>query len=189
MNKETKARTLERIGQEIEHCKICKAGKSGKAVPGEGNPEAAIVFMGEAPGKTEAQTGRPFIGRSGKLLRGLILDAGLDEEDVFIMSPVKYLPDRGTPTKSDITHGMIHTKRQLEVIDPKLIVLLGSVATQGVLGEKIPVTKRHGEILERNGKQYMVTFHPAAALRFPSLREDLMKDFEKLKTLVEQLPK
>lgn len=177
MTRQEKQKALDRIAKEIEDCSICKVGKSGKAVPGEGNPNADIVFIGEAPGKQEAATGRPFIGRSGKLLRSLIKDAGINENDIFITSPVKYLPDRGTPTPSDIKHGMTHTQKQLDIIDPKIIVLMGSVAAQGVLHEKIPINKMHGEVLERNGKKYIVMFHPAAALRFPPLREKLREDF------------
>src|SRR5690348_13984901 len=157
----SKQKELDKIAEEITACKICPVGKSGKPVPGEGIPDADIVFMGEAPGKTEAVTRRPFVGRSGKLLRSLIRETGLDEKDVYITSPVKYLPDRGTPTPADIRHGMVHTQKQLDIINPKLIVLLGSTAAQGVLGEKIPIQKMHGEIIEKNGKKYMVMFHPS----------------------------
>lgn len=175
-----KHNALAQIAKEVSQCKICQQGKSGVAVPGEGNPNAAVVFMGEAPGKQEAMSGRPFIGRSGKLLRSLIQKAGLHEENVFITSPVKYLPDRGTPTKKDIEHGMLHTQKQLDIINPKIIVLLGNSAAQGVFGEKIPVMKKHGEIIEKQGKKFVVTFHPSAALRFPKIKAMLEKDFEKL---------
>ncbi len=179
-----KAKELEKIAEEIEQCKICKQGKSGKAVPGEGNPDAEIVFVGEAPGKKEAETGRPFVGRSGQLLRLLIRKAGLQEENIYITSPVKYLPDRGTPTQKDITHAKIHFDKQLEIIQPKIIVLLGSVACKGVLGESIPVKKQHGEIKEKEGRKYVITLHPAAALRFPPLKKLLLEDFEKLQKLI-----
>lgn len=181
------AAALEKIAREIEKCRICEVGKSGKAVPGEGNAAADIVFIGEAPGRQEAKTGRPFVGRSGQLLRSLIREVGLKESDIFITSPVKYLPDRGTPTSVDIAHGRKHLVKQLEVIDPKVIVLLGSVATQGVLEEKIPISKRHGEMIEKDGKQYFVTFHPAAALRFPPLKILLSTDLQKLKKLIDKL--
>src|SRR5258706_16357604 len=101
MNEIDKSAALKKIADEIARCAICKEGKSGLSVPGEGSSDAEIVFMGEAPGKTEAATGRPFVGRSGKLLRNMIRDAGLSEDEVFITSQVKYLPDRGTPTPSD----------------------------------------------------------------------------------------
>lgn len=171
---------LEKVNDEIRNCKICPIGKSGKVVVGEGSPDADVVFIGEAPGKQEALSGRPFIGRSGKFLRSLIVSSGLTEDEVYITSPVKYLPDRGTPVPADIKHGKVHLDRQLEVIDPKIIVLLGNVAVQGVLGEKIPVKTRHGEILDRNGRKYMVTLHPAAGIRFPPLKEIIIGDFKKL---------
>lgn len=160
-------------------------------MPGEGNPDADIVFIGEAPGKTEAKTGRPFVGRSGQLLRSLIREAGLKEEDVFITSPVKYLPagrhglPGGTPKPSDIVHGREHLMKQFAVIQPKVIVLLGNVAAQGVLGEKFPVTQVHGKIIEREGRRYLLTFHPAAALRFPIKFKELLKaDFVRLKEIL-----
>lgn len=178
-----KQKLLAKISKEIERCETCKVGKSGKAVPGEGNASADIVFIGEAPGRTEAQIGRPFIGRSGKLLRQLIREVGLREEDVFITSPVKYLPDRGTPTGKDIAHGRIHLMQQFDVIQPKIIVLLGNSAIQGVLETKIPVKKDHGKLIEKDGKKYFITLHPAAALRFPPLKKLLIEDFQKLKKL------
>lgn len=187
MTKQEKQKALDILAKEIAQCSICKMDKSGKAVPGEGNPDADIVFMGEAPGRTEAETGRPFIGRSGKLLHGLMHDAGLQEEDVFITSPVKYLPDRGTPTKADIEHGMLHTQKQLDIIDPKIIVLLGSSAAQVVVGEKIAITKEHGKVIEKNGKKYLIMFHPSAALRFPKYKEALKRDFEKLEKVIYSL--
>jgi DNA polymerase len=179
-----KQKMLDKIAKEIENCEVCKIGKSGKVVPGEGNPDADIVFIGEAPGKTEAQTGRPFVGRSGKLLRSLIGSVGLLEMQVFITSPVKYLPDRGTPSKSDIEHGRVHLYEQLKVIDPKLIVLLGSVATVGVLEQKIAVKKEHGKVITRDNKKYLITLHPAAALRFPPLKKLLEEDFQKVRNLL-----
>lgn len=179
-----KTSELQKIADQIETCKICKVGKSGKAVPGEGNPDADIVFVGEAPGRQEAKTGRPFVGRSGQLLRLLIKEIGLEEDKVYITSPVKYLPDKGTPSKKDIAHGRIHFAKQLDIIAPKIIVLLGSVAVQAVLEEKLSINKEHGKIIKKGGKVYFITFHPAAALRFPPIRKLILGDFEKLKTLV-----
>ncbi len=179
-----KTAQLAAIAKQIEKCRICKQGKIGIAVPGEGNPDAAVVFIGEAPGKTEAKTGRPFVGRSGKLLRSLIVSVGLKEDDVYITSPVKYLPSYGTPTTKDIEHGRIHLNDQIEVIRPKILVLLGAVAAEAVLGKKITVLKQHGEIAEKDGKKYFITLHPAAALRFQKFRDLLQKDFEKLQILV-----
>lgn len=170
---------LEKIAKEIEKCKICIVGKSGKSVPGEGNPNAKIAFIGEAPGKKEAETGRPFVGRSGQLLRKLIREIGLKEEDVYITSPVKYLPDSGTPSQKDIEHGKIHLQKQLEIINPKIIVLLGRIASKAVLGEDILVSKMRGKIYN---KKYFITFHPSAGLRFPPLKQKIIEDFKILKS-------
>jgi uracil-DNA glycosylase family 4 len=181
-----KKRELVKIAREIEACKICKIGKGGMAVPGEGNPDADIAFIGEAPGRQEAASGRPFIGRSGQLLRSLIRGIGLKEEDVYITSPVKYLPDRGTPTSQDIAHGRIHLMKQFAVIQPKIVVLLGRVAAEGVLEKKVFVSKEHGEIIEeKDSIQYFLTYHPAAALRFPNKFKPLLQeDFQKVNKLL-----
>lgn len=179
-----KQQALDAIVKEIENCVVCKEQKSGKAVPGEGNPDADIVFIGEAPGRTEAQTGRPFVGRSGKFLRSQIQAIGLQEADVFITSPVKYLPDYVTPKPSDIAHGKTHLDKQFAVIDPKIIVLMGNVACMGVLGEKIPVMQKHGTIIEKDGKKYFILLHPAAAIRFQKFRTLFLEDFQKLKQLL-----
>src|SRR3546814_29331 len=142
----TKQQRLDTIATEIRTCALCKKDSIGVAVVGEGNPDAEIVFVGEAPGKTESVTGRPFVGRSGQLLRSLIREIGLKEEDVYITSPVKYLPKRGTPDSKQIAHGREHLLKQLEVIQPKFVVLLGRVAAEGVLEKKVFVTKERGTV-------------------------------------------
>jgi len=188
----SKKKRLDDIARIIEKCDECKVGKSGKAVPGEGNPDAVVVFIGEAPGRKEAESGRPFIGRSGQLLRSLIRSAGFDDErDVYITSPVKYLPagrhglPGGTPTSKDIAHGRLHLMAQFEVIKPKFVVLLGRVAAEGVLQRKVFVAKERGRVIDKSdGVSYFLTYHPAAALRFPSkFKQDLKEDFLKVKEL------
>ena len=189
MNKQN---TLDTVNEEIINCKICPVGKSGKPVVGEGNPDAEVVFIGEAPGKQEAVAGRPFIGRSGKLLRSLIREIGLKEEDVYITSPVKYLPNGkdatpgGTPTSKDIAHGRTHLMKQLAAIQPKIVVLLGRVAAEGVLQKKVFVSKEHGQVIEKkDGISYFLTVHPAAALRFSKVYRPLIEqDFQLLKSLL-----
>jgi uracil-DNA glycosylase len=176
-----KRKEMDKIAQEIENCEVCKVGKSGMAVVGEGNLNARVMFVGEAPGKTEALTGRPFVGRSGKLLRSMINSVGLKEEDVYITSPVKYLPDRGTPTSQDIAHGREHLLDQMKVIQPQIVVLLGRVAAEGVLQKKVFVIKEHGQIIDSSdGVKYFLTLHPAAAIRFQKNLPLFKADFEKL---------
>ena len=177
---------LDKVAQEIERCKICKQNKIGKAVPGEGSSDADVVFIGEAPGKKEAETGRPFIGRSGKLLRSLIAEAGLKDNDVFITSPVKRLPVYVTPTEEDIAHGRIHLNKQLDIIQPKIVVLLGRVAALALLNKNISVAKEHGNIIRQDGRNYLIAYHPAAPLYSPKLRDEIAKDFKRLKQLLKK---
>lgn len=168
---------LDAIAKEIEKCRTCKKESSGKAVPGEGNSNARIVFLGEAPGRTEAATGRPFVGRSGQLLRKMIRGIGLKEEDVFITSPVKYLPDRGAPDKAQIAHGKKHLVKQLDVIQPKIIVLLGKTAVTAMLDRQSAILQEHGSIVNGEGRTYIITLHPAAVLRFPKYQPLMEADF------------
>lgn len=181
-----KQRALYKIDKEIGECEVCKENKIGIAVPGEGNPNAKIVFIGEAPGKKESVTGKPFIGKSGQFLRKMIREIlELDDiKDIYITSPVKYLPVHGTPKPAEIAHGRVHLMKQLEIINPKIIVLMGSVAIRGVLEEMIPVKNRHGEIIERDGIKYFLTLHPAAGLRFPVLKVIIEEDFRKLRKII-----
>lgn len=185
LTKKQKQEALDNIAQEIVRCRICKTDKVGVAVPGEGNPDADIIFIGEAPGKEEAKTGKPFIGRAGKLLRSLINDIGLSDAKVFITSPVKYLPKHVTPTVAEIAHGRIHLLKQFEIIQPKMVVLLGRVAALAVLGRNISVAKEHGKVVAKDGINYLLAYHPAAPLYDPKVKAEITKDFKKIKKLVQ----
>ncbi len=179
-----KQRSLVKIADEIARCRLCKKGGAGKVVPGEGSPHARVVFIGEAPGKEEAKVGRPFVGRSGKFLRQAIRDIGLTEDDVFITSPGHYLPLRGTPSKEIIFHGREHLFKQLRIIEPEIVVLLGTTACLAVLDRKVETAKEHGAILEQNGTRILITFHPAYAMRFPEGKKNFLRDFQNLKKLL-----
>lgn len=185
----SKLSDLLEIEQQIASCRTCKSvaahlpkADRGVPVPGEGNPDADIVFVGEAPGRNEAITGRPFIGRSGKLLRSLINSAGFSEEDVFITSPVKIYPGMRTPTKDELLHGRKHLMDQLAVIEPKLLVLLGNSALFTLATYSIPVSKHHGTIMELGGYQCFVTYHPSAAIRFKKNKLLMEADFKILQS-------
>jgi uracil-DNA glycosylase family 4 len=180
----SKEKTLAKIAREIAACSLCKKGGTGKAVPGEGNADARIVFIGEAPGKEEAKIGRPFVGRSGKFLRERIKEIGLTEDDIFITSPGHYLPLRGTPSKDTILHGRTHLFKQIEIIDPEIIVLLGNTACTAILDNKVEILREHGKLLEKNGRIHLITFHPAYSMRFPEGKKLFLKDFQKLKKLL-----
>lgn len=179
-----KEKRLQQLAKQIEKDPIYKNNFIGRMVFGEGNPDASIMFVGEAPGRQEAESGRPFIGRSGQLLRSLIREIGIQEEDVYITSPVKYLPKHGTPTKKEIAHARIDFMKQVEIINPKILVLLGKTAMFAVLNEDISIMKHHGEVRHIDGKTYLLTLHPAAVLRFPKYAPLIKGDFNKLKEFV-----
>jgi uracil-DNA glycosylase len=184
-----KERLLRKIAREIDQCALCKRGGTGKAVAGEGSAAASVVLVGEAPGKEEAKAGRPFVGRSGRFLRSAMTGIGLREHDVFITSPVHYLPLRGTPTKAAIIHGRRHLFSQIEIIDPKIIVLLGKTACLAMLDSKQELLRQHGRIVRKDGRTYFITFHPAYAMRFPEGKAGFISDFTKLKKLIERTRK
>ncbi|HYC79644.1 MAG TPA: uracil-DNA glycosylase [Candidatus Binatia bacterium] len=187
MKNKIKQAALEEIAKEISLCRTCKKDKVGLPVPGEGSPDAKIVFIGEAPGKKESQTGRPFIGPAGKILRSLIAASGLKDSDVFIASPVKYLPKHITPTKAEIIHGRKHLLDQLNIIKPIIIVLMGRVACLAILEKDCSIAKDHGKIIRSEGVNYFLSYHPAAPLHNPPLRKILAADFKKLKRLIGKL--
>ncbi|MGE5299809.1 MAG: uracil-DNA glycosylase [Acidobacteriota bacterium] len=175
-----KDKELSKIAGEIRKCRLCKQWGTGMPVPGEGSADARLVFIGEAPGKEEAKTGRPFVGRSGRLLRLMISEIGLKAEEVYITSPVKYLPLRGTPSRENILHSREHLMKQLSIIGPQTVVLLGSVACLALLDRKVEITKTHGTSVRKDGRTYFITYHPAYALRFPKGKEGLREDLGKL---------
>ncbi len=176
---------LKQVNSEILSCKFCNKAKKGELVVGEGSSNADIVFVGEAPGKEEIITGRPFVGRAGKILRELISSVNLNAEDVFITSAVKYLPKTYiTPKPADIAHGKMHLQHQLEVIQPKVIVVLGNTAALSLFQEKFSISQAHGTFLKKDKLTYFISYHPAAPLYSPKLREVIFKDFKKLKRLI-----
>lgn len=178
---------LEKLNHQILSCAYCLKHARGKLVPGEGSGKTRIMFVGEAPGKTESETGRPFVGRAGKLLEQMLEQIGLSREDVFITSALKYLPiDYVTPKSTDIEHGRIHLQEQIKVLKPKLVVLLGAYAVLSVLQKKIVISEKHGTVKEIDGVSYFYCYHPAAPLHNPKLRSELQKDFKKLGQVYEK---
>jgi DNA polymerase len=118
----------------------------------------------------------------------MIRDIGLDEQHVFITSPVHYLPLRGTPSPEMVLHGREYLFRQLAVIGPEIVVLLGATASLAVLDRKAAVAKEHGTAVERDGRTCFITVHPAYAIRFQKGRDLLAGDFQMLKKLIRKKP-
>jgi len=153
-------------------------------VPGEGPVDAKVMIIGQAPGRNEDIQKRPFIGSSGKFLDRLILLAGLDRKRIYICSVVQYFPPKNrVPTKDEINLCKRFLFRQVGIINPRLIILLGAVACKTVLGME-KVSKIRGSIVRRNGRTYFISMHPAAAVRIRSRMPLMEKDFRNLKSVI-----
>lgn len=172
---------LENLNKEIKNCKRCHLWRMAKnAVPGEGPKNAKIMIVGEAPGKEEDFSGRPFVGRAGKLLERLLEKDELKREEAFITSVVKHRPPQNRqPKKFEISACKPWLEKQIKIIRPKLIILLGRIASDTVLGKEF--WRQKGKLLRQNDQKYFIVYHPAAALRFPKVKKNLEKDFKKIK--------
>jgi DNA polymerase len=179
-----KEKELEKLHQKIKNCQKCPLWKLRKnAVPGEGPVNAKIFICGQAPGVEEDKTGRPFIGRAGNFLNELLKIADIEREKIFITSPVKCLPQppvNRKPRKEEIETCLPYLKKQNEIINPKYFILLGEVAFSVFFPNK-KLSDFRGEWIEKDGKFYFPTYHPAAGLRFPKIRKILKEDFNKIK--------
>lgn len=156
-----------------------------RLVKGEGPKNAKIVFVGEAPGKEEEKQGRPFVGRAGKLLTHILEKLSIPRSRVYITNVVKIRPRTRTgenrkPTAKEIQRFLPSLRRELARLKPRLIVLLGDTSVKALLGEGHLVSRSHGRIIRRGEKTYLITYHPAAALRFPKARNALEGDLKKL---------
>jgi DNA polymerase len=176
---------LDSIAEKIRVCKSCDLWKTRtNAVPGEGPSNAKIMFVGLAPGSEEDLKGKPFVGRAGKMLDMLLNSIKLRRESVFITSVLKCHPPRNRiPKKKEIDACKTFLEQQIEAIKPKIIVLLGGVASETLLNEK-KISELHGKSITKDGVIYFPTFHPAAGLRFPKIKEKLERDFKRLKRLI-----
>lgn len=177
------ATELESLAFGIRRCEKCRLHEGRThAVPGEGPADADIVILGEGPGGVEDRTGRPFAGPAGKLLDSLLRENGIARGEVFITNCVKCRPpENRTPRRDELaTCSMAWLNRQLELIAPRLVVVLGQTATRQMLGKEATVTHLHGTLHERDGRAYFVTYHPAAALRFETIAQALRAYFRVL---------
>jgi DNA polymerase len=175
--------TLEEIAEEVKRCKRCPLHESRtQGVPGEGPPDAAIVLIGEAPGREEDEQGRPFVGRAGRLLDAVLMEAGIDRENLFVTNVVKSRPPGNRrPSKGEVNACLPYLWQQLEAIKPKVVGLLGGLAMETILGEK-KLASAHGRIFEK-GYRFIPTYHPAGVLRNPRFRAEMVDDLKLLRKL------
>jgi uracil-DNA glycosylase family 4 len=174
--------TLEEIRQEMGRCKRCKLYRGAKnLVFGEGSPSARLMFIGEAPGAEEDLQGRPFVGAAGQLLNNLLNKLGLEREEVYITNVVKSRPpENRDPLPEEIEACLPYLKMQIVAIRPQVIVTLGRVAAQALLGTKEPVTRIRGQWRRYDHIRVMPTFHPSYLLRFPQERHKTWEDMQRV---------
>jgi DNA polymerase len=173
---------IQQLYKEIDECCKCSLYKTReKSVPGEGPIDTLLMFIGQSPGKEEDKEGKPFVGRSGVLLSQLLDSSGIRRTDVYITSVLKSHPPRNrSPRRDEIEACKPYLERQLDIINPKIVVLLGVVALKAVLGIS-KISSFHGVVLRRKDMIYIPTYHPAAALRFPKLINVMKDDFKIIK--------
>jgi len=201
MNKDQQ---LKKIKEEVVNCQKCSLFETRKLpVIGEGNHDADIMLTGEAPGSKEDQTGRPFVGRAGRILDELLEKNGFQRSEVYINNVLKCRPpDNRDPRTAEIEACTPYLDRQIKIIDPRIICPLGNFATRYLLkryqlkdvlkddeGNQKGISKLHGQVFSVNQLDYkfkiMPFYHPAAATYNPNLKKTLAKDFRKLSQLKE----
>jgi uracil-DNA glycosylase len=172
--------SLEDIRLEIGDCRRCPLCKERKTVVfGEGNPKAALMFIGEGPGADEDAQGRPFVGRAGQLLDKMITAMKMKREDVYIANIVKCRPPGNRapkPLETDTCTQFL--ERQIKAIKPKFICALGTIAAQYLLKTDKPISVMRGKFHERDGTKLMPTYHPAYLLRNPEAKKIVWEDLQ-----------
>jgi DNA polymerase len=183
-----KQQLLNKLYAPYKKCLECPLGTLGRThvVFGEGNPDADIMFIGEGPGKEEDEQGRPFVGRSGKLLNHIFAIVGIKREDVFITNIVKCRPPNNRkplPIESNTCKSIL-LLNQIKIIRPSIICTLGSAALSGLLDKDIKITQLRGTIMQFQNIPLIPTYHPAYILRNPkelqTLIDDIQAVFDKL---------
>ena len=181
-----KQKQLDEIKADIIKNNVCPelAKNAINLVFGSGNPDAEIVFIGEAPGKKEDELGQPFVGASGQFLSDMLQSIHLNRNQVYITNIVKYRPPKNRdPLPSEKEEFLPYLERQLNVIKPKLIVTLGRHSTSVFLPE-LQISQVHGQPKRKDGRVFLPMYHPAAALYNGGLRKTLENDFKNInKTL------
>ncbi len=179
---------LQHVAQDISACRRCSLYRTRThPVPGEGHPHARLVFVGEAPGREEDLQGRPFIGAAGQLLTKMIEAMGLRRQDVYICNVLKDRPPGNrTPEPEEMAACVPFLERQLAIIQPSVICVLGAIAAKALIGPHVAITKIRGRVLDYHGMRLVPTFHPAYLLRNPPAKKFVWADLKRVKQLLEE---
>lgn len=179
---------LNNLANDIRICKLCHLSNfRKKAVPGEGGFRKQLMIIGEAPGFYEDQAGRPFIGAAGKILRKILKKYDIDEDDVFITNIVKCRPPNNRQPKNEEKD--LCTKyldKQIELLQPRLICILGNIASSYILGLK-SLTHHRGKIIKKDHRKYFITYHPAATIYNRQLLSTFEKDIKNLAEIINKI--
>lgn len=179
--------SLHEVAQLVQHCTDCPLSQTRtNAVPGEGPDDADLMFIGEGPGFHEDRQGRPFVGPAGQFLDGLLASIGANRSQVFIANMIKCRPpENRDPMPHEISACQKYLERQIELVNPKLIVTLGRFS----LGYFFPgesISRARGKVREKNGRRVYPVMHPAAGLRRQELRASIIQDFQAIPSLLEE---
>jgi DNA polymerase len=182
--------SLDDIAKHVASCTKCPLYSTAlNPVPGEGNPNADFMCVGEAPGATEDETGRPFVGAAGQLLTKILEAIGLRREDVFIANVLKHRPPGNrNPSPDEVTACSPYLIRQIELVKPKVILALGTFAAQTLLDTKTSIGKLRGQVHRYHGVPLVVTYHPAALLRNPSWKRPTWEDVQLAHRILNSAP-
>jgi len=187
--KAAKAGKLEVLASQIRVCTKCPLFQSRTlAVPGDGKASARVMLIGEAPGREEDETGHPFVGAAGRFLDHVLEGTSINRADLFITNIVKCRPPKNrAPKVGEVdTCASNYLFEQIELVNPELIALLGGVAAKKMLGVK-SVNEARGRVIERDGRKYLVGYHPAVRFYREDLGEKVKEDFELLKRVLKKL--
>ena len=175
----TELEELRKITDSCKKCKLCTTRQN--VVFGVGNPNAEIMFIGEGPGGDEDRLGEPFVGKAGQLMNKAFDILGIKREDIYIANIVKCRPPHNRdPEEDEITACMDYLRNQVMIIKPKIIVLLGRISLQNILGKEYKITASRGKWIEKKGIKYMPTWHPAALLRDDTKKIEFLEDLEQV---------
>jgi uracil-DNA glycosylase len=173
------------IGPLCMRCKLCNLGRS-QTVFGVGNPKARLMFVGEAPGEDEDKKGEPFVGRAGQLLTKIIEAIGLTRDQVYIANVIKCRPPGNrNPEPDEVATCEPFLFRQIDAIQPKVIVPLGKFAAQSLLKTMDPITRLRGRRFDYRGAVLIPTFHPAYLLRNPSAKREVWDDMKNVRAILQ----
>ncbi len=186
INIKTKKEQLEEIFNSVKSCKKCELYKTRKnPVFGEGNADAKLMFVGEAPGKDEDIQGKPFVGRAGKLLNELLAEVGIDRDDIYIANCLKCRPPNNRdPNSEELSSCFFYLKQQISIIQPYVIGTLGRYSTYQLTNEKGALGTLRGKVFTFGKIKIVPLYHPAYLLRNPNAIDIFLTDLKRLKELI-----